>query len=673
MAKPAMKRKPEQEEASPSPASAVAALPEIGSPDKPSLARVLTPRILLDSTPAEWLFKQSAEKRHLILLAGLCVAIFVPYLGAVGFWDPWEPHYGEVARSMVVRQDYVHPYWESSYFFSKPIMSLWMMAVGMLLAGTNNPAGLASANPMWGGTSLYTEWCVRSMFALVALGGVLFTYLAVARTMSRRAAIWSAVVLATSPFYFLLARQAMVDMPFVAFNTMAISCLMIAVFEKEQIQDGWLYAFYALVGISTLAKGLLGIAMPGAAMLGYLIFTGDWRLLARLRLLTGPLVSLAVMGPWYGTMFAFDGKDDEWKGFFERFIIHDHFKRMGAGVHTTTPNTTFVYFIEQLGFGMFPWVAAIPGALANMATWKLVDRRTRQQKARIFVIAWAVTTFTFFALSSTKFHHYIFPAVPALAILIGLWIERVLEEGITIHALGWVAGGIAFALVAQNLSMTPKHFVDLFVYNYERPYPQREVNEMLTSGMTLFGKQLKITTQLVFSTFFAVAAVAALFGAPMLRTWVASVAKLRWTPQREDSSDRLYVVGALAILAVVFSIYISAYHWRKLSHHWTQRDLFWVYYSQAKPSEPIGAYQMNWRGETFYSRNTVRQLKESSDLREFVETPGREWVLVEHSRLSGLKSAVPAKYKVKVVEKNFTNKFALVVVDDEAPAPTEGF
>ena len=56
-----------------------------------------------------------------LLLVGLCAfaaLLFVPWLGATGFWDPWEPHYGEVARDMIARGDYIHPWWESAYFFS---------------------------------------------------------------------------------------------------------------------------------------------------------------------------------------------------------------------------------------------------------------------------------------------------------------------------------------------------------------------------------------------------------------------------------------------------------------------------------------------------------------------------------------------------------------------------
>lgn len=598
---------------------------------RPELWRALTPRVLLDSTPAEWLFRLSAERRHLLLLTVLAAAVFFPYLGAVGFWDPWEVHYGEVAREMIQRGDFIHPYWENAYFFSKPVLSLWMLAAGMLASGANDPAR---------GISVSTEWWVRSIFALVAIVGVLFTYLAVARTISRRAALWAGVILATSPLYFLLARQAVVDMPFVVFNTAAIGCLMIAVFEKERVQDGWLYAFYALAGVATLAKGLIGIALPGAAMLGYLVLSGDWRLLTRLRLLTGPLVTLLVCGPWYGTMIAFDGKDDESKTFWTRFFVHDHFKRAGGGVHTTTPNTTFVYYIEQLGFALFPWVALVPGALAAVAQpLPAVDARTRKDRARLFVIAWALTSLTFFAFVTTKFHHYAFPALPALAILIALFAERVLEDGVKPHALALLCGGVLFALIAQNLTMEPKHLVNMFVYNYERAYPSREVDP-----------------RWVFSVIFILAPVAALLGVPAIRGWFSKKSGA------EESTDRLYVIGAATLLAAVFSIYVSAYHWRKLTPHWTQRDLFWSYHQLSSPTEPIAAYQMNWRGETFYSRNTVRQVKEAADLKHFVDAPGREWVLVEHSRLAGLRTTVGSAHKVSVVDKT-SNKFALVSVD----------
>ena len=66
-----------------------------------------------------------------VLLGSL---ILLPYLGSVGLWDPWEGHYGEVAREMIQRNDYVHPFWENAWFFSKPAFTMWMQALGMQAA-----------------------------------------------------------------------------------------------------------------------------------------------------------------------------------------------------------------------------------------------------------------------------------------------------------------------------------------------------------------------------------------------------------------------------------------------------------------------------------------------------------------------------------------------------------
>src|SRR5206468_4705490 len=86
-----------------------------------------------------WLGPLSAERRLTIGISLLAALLFVPWLGATGFWDPWEPHYGEVAREMIARGDYIHPWWESSWFFSKPALDLWLMVAGMLVANTNGP------------------------------------------------------------------------------------------------------------------------------------------------------------------------------------------------------------------------------------------------------------------------------------------------------------------------------------------------------------------------------------------------------------------------------------------------------------------------------------------------------------------------------------------------------
>jgi len=44
-----------------------------------------------------------AERRLVLMSLLVGALVFLPYVGAVGLWDPWESHYGEVAREMIAR------------------------------------------------------------------------------------------------------------------------------------------------------------------------------------------------------------------------------------------------------------------------------------------------------------------------------------------------------------------------------------------------------------------------------------------------------------------------------------------------------------------------------------------------------------------------------------------
>ncbi|HEY6907880.1 MAG TPA: glycosyltransferase family 39 protein [Myxococcales bacterium] len=606
-----------------------------------------------------WLGPLSAERRLVIAFAALAALLFLPWLGATGFWDPWEPHYGEVAREMIARGDYIHPWWESAWFFSKPALDLWLMAAGMLVANTNGPE-------RWPG--IYTEWCVRFPYAVITALGAILVFVMANRLLSRRSAVIGAFAILTSPLFVFLARQAVPDPVFVGLLEAAMACLMIVLFEDEE-RPGWAAAFYCFVGFATLSKGLLGFALPGAVALVYFVVTGEWHRLRRLHLFAGSLLVLAICAPWYGTMFGFDGRDDEGKTFFERFIIHDHFKRLAVGVYTSTPGGDFVYFIEQVGFDCFPWVFAFPGAAAVIA--RIRPRpRTPRERATLFLLLWFLIAFSVFAFSVTKFHHYAFPALAPLLLLSALWIEELLDQGMRANGGALLAGGLLYALVAHDLAMSPKHLTDMFVFNYDRPYPDRETDpRQIFAALFYAAAAVALSPWLLDRAAQAVRFCRSLFDKP-LRAGMSAARRERMqgaplaTP--EAPQDRRVLAAALAGLALFFAVFCGWFHWRRLSPHWTQRDLFWEYYHQSAPGEPIGAYLMNWRGETFYSKNTVREIARQSapvaTLAEFMNGPGqRKWFLVEQSRVNNLRAALGGAH-LRVVESR-NNKFALAVAE----------
>src|SRR5690606_6681139 len=81
------------------------------------------------------------------------------------------------------------------------------------------------------------------------------------------------------------------------------------------------------------------------------------------------------------------------------------------------------------GYGAFPWIALFPlGFVSFLYLQKQPEseERGREQRSAILLAVWAAAAFMLFNAMITKFHHYIFPAVPPLALLTGLVLDRLL-------------------------------------------------------------------------------------------------------------------------------------------------------------------------------------------------------------------------------------------------------
>ena len=160
-----------------------------------------------------------------------------------------------------------------------------------------------------------------------------------ARLASRRAGLLAAAALVTAPFVALFARQAVPDAPLAALSTAGGLAFAVALLD-DRAGPGWARAGWVLLGLATLAKGPLGLVLPAGALLGWLVVTGEWRRARRLGFVervgrvavpVGPLAFLAIALPWYLVMAAWPGRDDSGWTFLQRFWLHDHLRRLGAG------------------------------------------------------------------------------------------------------------------------------------------------------------------------------------------------------------------------------------------------------------------------------------------------------------------------------------------------------
>ncbi len=674
----------------------------------------------------------SRENLALAFVVSLGFALLIPSLGRMGLFDCWETHYGEVAREMVVRDDYLYPHWKNAYFFSKPVLLLWMMAVGFKLIGADGRVG-----PM----PELTELAARLPVALIALGCLVAVFLAMSRIFNRRAGIFSAIVMISSPMYVLMGRQAITDMPYVGLSTAGLALFMLAMFSdsyqrsrwKERVSPWvlgffllvtlpqywaiirsvkwlngqpmaarigvfavaavlllavafWLYKrgkdsallmFYILVALAFMAKGVGGFALPGLVILCYLIISWDWAMLRRVQIFTGALLFVLVGFPWYVVLSLFTGRDDEHKTFAQRFWVHDHLNRIAVGVHGE--KGTFDYYVRQLGFGTLSWAAIMPVALFDSLRQKVRRPDSNQEKARVFITVWAVVMFIFFTAMQTKFHHYILPAVPPLAMVAGLWLSKLWDSGKVPSGLLLAALFGMTMLVAADGVREPWSFIDMFTYHYisykpEYYFPSKNFPyHIWVAALTGIGLAASIAVAVWGHWRRLEPRFTPVEGAGGMQR--AVLAPLRFAAEllRDLGQFLSGLVGGtpgrglaltFSVTGLMLGMFMSQVYMPQLSPHWSQRDLYNTYWSDRRGDEPNIAYLMNWRGETFYALNTDVQIKNSSQLLTRMKEPGRKYIIVESKRYSGLQSTLKDySDKLEIIDRS-NSKWYLVRINE---------
>jgi len=144
---------------------------------------------------------------EIVLVTVLALAFLLPGISNYSLIDPWETHYGEVARRMRQDHDMVHTTWSNEGFRSKPVLTFWLMAGSMKALGVADDGGYSGEMT----ASDRTMLAIRLPFVLFGVLGLVAMWWMLARLISRRVAYLALLVLGTTPFYALVARQGITD------------------------------------------------------------------------------------------------------------------------------------------------------------------------------------------------------------------------------------------------------------------------------------------------------------------------------------------------------------------------------------------------------------------------------------------------------------------------------
>jgi 4-amino-4-deoxy-L-arabinose transferase-like glycosyltransferase len=370
-------------------------------------------------------------------IVAAAAVIFFVNLGGARLWDMDEAMYTSCAREMHERGDWVVPMFNGRMFPEKPALMFWTMLIGFELFGVN-------------------EFAARFFSALLGVATALVTFQLGRLLFKPRIGFWAGMITVSTIIFTVSARAATVDSALTFLTTAAFCLFAMAVVKSrsslpaevgsndasaaEWSKSPWIVMvlMYACLGAAVLAKGPVGLLLPLGAMGLFLLFERGWRNLLRsawwMRPFSALLVVAIVAVPWY----LWVGLRTDWQ-WPRQFLLEFNLRPLRKPIQGHGDVTAYqraiavllsvfyrLYHVPAVMVGFFPWAVFLGPTLLD--TVQRIRRRDRGRSGVVLLSCWFGTWFIFWSICKTKLPHYLLPAYPALALLTGCFVDRWLSE-----------------------------------------------------------------------------------------------------------------------------------------------------------------------------------------------------------------------------------------------------
>ena len=385
----------------------------------------------------------------LLAVAGLCFLGFFYHLGTLGLMDKTEGLFAEIPRQMLVTGDLITPHWNTKTFFDYPVWGYWMVGLSYRIFGIS-------------------VWAARLPAALAASATVFAVFGSILRLspnsepiqarVSR--ALLASTILALSPGWIGWARASVTDMFLASSITIALlGFLLVDQSDNSPNQRRFGHTLLALFsGIAVLAKGPIGVVLPGLTIMIYLLLKR--KLLQQIRATPWlPMVSLfaGIVLPWYAMATKTNGLE-----FLNKFIGFSNFERFTSVLYSH-PGPPWFY-LPWIVLLLLPWSIYLPIAISQLKFWRAEVWTPAKSPADtpLFAFIWLVVILAFFSTAATKLPGYILPTIPAGSLLITFVFKpfegfsvskRMLRPSICFNC--GLFGIVAVAACAQKLLIKP--------------------------------------------------------------------------------------------------------------------------------------------------------------------------------------------------------------------------
>lgn len=346
--------------------------------------------------------------------AVVAALITLPGLGVGTLWDNSETAYGEVAREILLSHDWVVMHLNAHPWFVQPPLYFWVAAICAHLFGV-------------------TTFALRlpAALATIAMGGM--TGYAVARQTGTRAGIFASLALSSCFMQAIVGRLAIMD----ALLDLAVALSVFWWFRALQTGRDRYVVFGAIAAaLGFLVKGPVAPVVALLVIVPYGLWNGRTEAVrwpSPRAWLVGVFAFVVIVLPWFAALVARSG----FAGVIA-LVGHYTFGRYTGVIENQSG--PFWYYLPVIVLGFFPWIAFLPVAIA-WAIRRLRAADATPEVARLVRLAfvWIVLPLVFFSFAKTKLPNYLALEFPALALLVGLYLDAVAQGARRLAAIVSIA------------------------------------------------------------------------------------------------------------------------------------------------------------------------------------------------------------------------------------------
>ena len=193
-----------------------------------------------------------------------------------------EGRYTEIPREMLASGNWLTPRLNNLKYFEKPALQYWATAAAFAVFGEH-------------------IWTARLWNALTGFFGIGLVFFAGRRLFGTQAGTYAALILASSVLYVVAGHIITLDMGVTFFMNLGVIGFVLAQQPTAGSRENWLWMHlaWAAFALALLSKGLIGLVLPGAALVAYTLMQRDWVMWRRLHLVSGLTLFFALGAPWF--------------------------------------------------------------------------------------------------------------------------------------------------------------------------------------------------------------------------------------------------------------------------------------------------------------------------------------------------------------------------------------